>query len=34
VRSSDGNLWAVWEMHRDEAFACTPLTARPFLLAF
>jgi TonB family protein len=29
VRSTDGNLWVVWTLRRDEVFACSTLGARP-----
>jgi TonB family protein len=32
ILSTDGNVYAHWELHRDEAFACSTINASPFLL--
>jgi TonB family protein len=32
IRSSDGNVYLHWELHRDETRACTSMNARPYLL--
>jgi TonB family protein len=33
ILSTDGNLYFHWEFHRDPAFACSTINARPFILA-
>ena len=32
IRSTDGNVYFRWEIFRDEAFACSTMNVRPFLL--
>jgi TonB family protein len=30
LQSPDGNVYAEWEIHRDEVFGCSPMNARPW----
>jgi len=30
--STDGNVYVIWEVYRDESYACTTMNVRPYLL--
>jgi len=32
IRSADGNVWAHWELRRDEVYACSTMNVRPFVI--
>ena len=33
IRSTDGNVWVQWDLHRDDVYACSTMNAHPFRLA-